>query len=175
MTTNHKRVTVRRPRAAACAALAAGPLVVGAAALLATPSVATAATQGKPLVHMAKVAKYGEILENSAGLPLYMDTANKPGKWACTGSCLTAWPPLTLPKGTTKVKAAAGVTGLGTVKGPSGLQVTWHGKPLYTFVRDSKGKVNGQGIGHVWYVIQVSAKAAKAGSVTSTTAGSSWA
>ena len=30
--------------------------------------------------------------------------------------------------------------------------MTWHGHLLYTFIKDSKDKVNGNGIGKVWYV-----------------------
>jgi hypothetical protein len=66
-----------------------------------------------------------------------------------------------LSNGQSKPVAGKGVTGLGVVKGPSGEQVTWHGKPLYTFVRDSKGKVLGQGIVQdgTWKVAQMVATA----------------
>jgi predicted lipoprotein with Yx(FWY)xxD motif len=125
-------------------------------------------------VKMATVPKLGKILVTGAGLALYYDTANKPGKWACTGTCLTYWPALTLAKGQKAAMAGPGVSGLGTVKGPSGAQVTWKGKPLYTYAADKKGKVTGQGFQHIWFVAQPS-KAATTGSATPTTASGSWA
>ncbi len=151
--------------------------VIGLGALtgVAGPAVASP-TSAKVEVKMASVAKYGQILVNTSGLPLYYDAANKPGKWACTGSCLAAWPPLTLPKSQKAAVAAKGVTGLGTVKSPSGVQVTWHGKALYTFAEDSKGKVTGQGISDFFVAhVSAAAKTATAGGATPTTAAkSSW-
>lgn len=144
---------------AASTALAAGALALVLAAVPG-PASAAAASTGKVTVKEAKVATYGEILEDQAGLALYYDTANKPpSKWACTSTCLTYWPPLVLPKGQKAPVAGKGVTGLGTIKGPSGVQVTWKGKPLYTYAPDKPGQVTGQGIGKVWYVSQL--KAAK--------------
>jgi predicted lipoprotein with Yx(FWY)xxD motif len=152
------------------ASLAAGAVGLGALAGMAAPAVAS--TKAAPVeVKMATVPKYGKILVTSAGLALYYDTANKPGKWACTGGCLTAWPPLVLAKGQTRVMAGPGVTGLSTVKSPSGTQVTWDGKALYTFIRDSKSTVTGQGYQKVWYVAQPKAAA----SSSSSSSGSSWA
>lgn len=154
----------------AVAATGLGALV--AAAGPATANTASVKAAALVKVDMAKVSKYGNILVDQAGYALYYDTANKPGKWACTGKCLGAWPPLTLPKGQAAAVAGAGVSGLGTVKNPSGRQVTWDGKALYTFIRDSKGTVEGQGIGKVWYVARVTATAAS-GMTTTTSAGAS--
>ena len=39
-------------------------------------------------------SKYGKILVDSKGMTLYVDEKDKPGKPACTGACLQAWPPL---------------------------------------------------------------------------------
>ncbi|HYA44928.1 MAG TPA: hypothetical protein VED59_04920 [Acidimicrobiales bacterium] len=153
--------------------------IAAAAVTLGTLAAATPAAQASPSGHVkvsiATAPKLGKILVDQSGLALYYDTANKPGHWACSGGCLTAWPPLVLPKGQTAATAGKGITGLGTVHGPSGLQVTWDGKPLYTYVEDSRGKVLGQGTGGIWYVAQV----AKTAMVTAahgspTTAKSSW-
>jgi predicted lipoprotein with Yx(FWY)xxD motif len=154
-------------RVTCLASLAAATVGLGALAAMGAPALAS--TSAAPVeVKMATVPKYGKILVTSAGLALYYDTANKPGKWACTGGCLTAWPPLVLAKGQTKVMAGPGVTGLSTVKSPSGTQVTWDGKALYTFIRDSKNDVTGQGYQKVWYVAQPKATA-------TSSSGSSWA
>jgi predicted lipoprotein with Yx(FWY)xxD motif len=125
-------------------------------------------TSAKVEVSEAAVAKFGKILIDQKGRALYYDTANKPNHFVCTGDCLTAWPPLVLAKGQTAAEAGKGVTGLGTVRGPSGLQVTWKGKPLYTFIKDTKGTVTGQGVGHVWFVAELSAAVTKAPAPTTT-------
>jgi predicted lipoprotein with Yx(FWY)xxD motif len=161
----------RRSRQAYFAAtLGAGALGLAALAVMGGPASATAVgkastkatTATKVVVDEVSVAKYGKVLVDQKGLALYYDTANKPMHFACTGGCLTAWPPLVLSKGQTAALAGTGVTGLGTVRGPSGLQVTWQGKALYTFAEDTKGTVTGQGIGHVWFVAQPSAATPKA-------------
>jgi predicted lipoprotein with Yx(FWY)xxD motif len=150
---------VRRPRlqllagGAACAALALGTLA-GPAVAAPRPAVTMPATVS---VQSVTVAKYGPILETGKGFALYYDTANKPHTWACTGKCLAAWPPLVLPKGQTKPVVGKGVTGIGTVKSPSGLQVTWDHRPLYTFIKDKAGTVKGEKIAGTWYLAQLQA------------------
>ena len=66
---------------------------------------------------------------------------------ACTGPCTKIWVPLTVPSGTTPSSDNSSVQGkLGTVKDPDGqTQVTFGGKPLYTFVQDSPGQATGDG------------------------------
>ena len=161
---------VRRRGAVARLAAGAGATVLALSALGAAGGTAFAAQKHAKVVHakdqvvvdMASVSKYGKVLVDQKGLALYVDSANKPPKdWPCKGACLTVWPPLVLSNGQSKPVAGKGVTGLGVVKGPSGEQVTWHGKPLYTFVRDSKGKVLGQGIVQdgTWKVAQMVATA----------------
>ena len=136
--------------ALAFAALVQAPT---ANALVRTPNAASMVA-----VKAATVAKYGRILEDQSGLPLYYDTKDDPPHhFACSGDCLTAWPPLVLPKGQSKPEVGKGITGIGTIMSPSGTQVTWDGKLLYTFFRDSKGTVKGQGIGKIWYVVQLAA------------------
>jgi predicted lipoprotein with Yx(FWY)xxD motif len=161
----------RRPRRAYFAAvLGAASLGFAALAVMGGPASASGAgkagtkatTTTKVVVSEVTVAKYGKVLVDQKGLALYYDTANQPMHFACTGDCLTAWPPLVLAKGQTAALAGTGVAGLGTVRGPSGLQVTWQGKALYTFVEDTKGTVMGQGIGHIWFVAQLSAATTKA-------------
>lgn len=158
-----------RAKASVLIATTAGLVTIGAlASPAAQASVRTSSATTTPVeVKLATVAKYGKILVTGTGLALYYNTANKPGKWACTGTCLTFWPALVLAKGQTKVMAGTGVTGLSDVKSPSGMQVTWKGKPLYTFKGDTKGTVKGQGIEKVWFVTQD--KTATTGTPTSGT------
>jgi predicted lipoprotein with Yx(FWY)xxD motif len=128
--------------------------VAGTASAAPTPAAVMAT---KVSVKMVVVSKYGPILETGNGLALYYDTANKPGKWACTGQCLKVWPALVLPKGQTKVDVGKGVTDISTIKGPAGVQVMWDKRPLYTFVKDKAGTIKGQGVAKVWFVAQLQA------------------
>ena len=43
-------------------------------------------------------SKFGKILVDSKGMTLYVDENDKPGKPACTGACLQAWPPVAAPE-----------------------------------------------------------------------------
>ena len=72
-------------------------------------------------------------------------------------SCAAYWPPVT-----GSPKAAPGVTGkLGTIRRPGGgLQATYDGHPLYTYVGDSgPGQARGNNLnlnGGLWYEVRVS-------------------
>ncbi len=110
-------------------------------------------------VKAATVAKYGKILENQKGLPLYYDTADKPPKHLdCTGGCLSAWPPLKA-SGTPKASGSAKASLLGTAKIAGGAkQVTYKGHPLYYFASDSAaGQTTGEG-SNGFYVVSPSGK-----------------
>jgi predicted lipoprotein with Yx(FWY)xxD motif len=88
-------------------------------------------------------------------MTLYMFTNDVKGasSSACTGQCLTAWPPA--------IAAAAppglsGVTGeVGTIDTADGRrQLTLSGWPLHYFAKDTApGAVLGQGVGGIWYVL----------------------
>jgi predicted lipoprotein with Yx(FWY)xxD motif len=141
---------------------------------------------GHVVVTVKTVSKDGAVLFDQNGLALYVDMSDKPPHFACTGGCLTFWPALVLPKGQTTVTAGKGVTGLGTVKSPEGMQVTWRHMPLYTFADDSKGTVHGQGIKQwgTWWaansttartvVPAAGASTAATTKATPTTSSSSW-
>lgn len=134
-----------------------------------------AAASTKVEVKLRKVGKYGKILVDEKGLALYYNTANKPPKhWACTGSCLSSWPALVLPKGQKAAVAGSGVSGLGTIKSSAGVQVTWHGKPLYTYAGDKTGQVKGQGVHGVWFVAQLRPAKSTSHKTTTTTTQSSY-
>jgi predicted lipoprotein with Yx(FWY)xxD motif len=87
------------------------------------------------------------ILVNSAGLTLYTYAKDTSGTSSCTGSCATVWPPLSPGNGTPT--GGTGVTGtLATITRSDGTkQVTYNGKPLYTFQSDgSAGTATGDGV-----------------------------
>jgi len=100
----------------------------------------------------------GTVVVNGQGMTVYVfdkDAANS-GTSACTGPCLTLWPPVKAPAGTPR---ATGVTGtVGTITLPNGTrQLTLNGLPLYTYAADAKpGDTSGQGnqgFGAAWWVV----------------------
>jgi len=94
---------------------------------------------------VVKVAKsrggFKNVLTTTAGVGATLYTTA-----SCTGGCLTAWPPLLMPKGKTVPKGPKGLTGLGTAKLGSRLQVTYKKHRLYTFTGDSGSSVSGNGL-----------------------------
>ena len=94
------------------------------------------------VVSTNKTAKQGTYLVS--GKTLY---TLKPSRTRCGTSCQKIWPPLMLPTGVTTATAGSGVNAakLGTVtRSGRALQVTYDGKPLYYFFKDtSAGKVTG--------------------------------
>ena len=181
-------------RASRARRLAAPALVVGAAVVLATcgssdsstksstsksststSSASTTSTQAAgststAVVKTASDPSLGVILVDAEGKTLYTLT-NGGQAVACTGGCLTAWPPLLLPAGTTTATGAAGVTDLGTTPSGSDQQVTQAGLPLYRFAADTAaGDANGEGVssfGGTWHVVKVNGSSSD--STTSTT------
>ena len=104
----------------------------------------------------------GPVLADAKGFTLYWYAKDTTMTSACTGSCATAWPPVTGRPG-----AAMGVHlvgKFGTIKRASGaLQATYKGRPLYTYAGDSApGQTKGNGLGGTWHVIRVNAKGAVA-------------
>src|SRR5674476_163590 len=115
---------------AATAAPASSPSPAPAATAAASASAPAAA--GGPVVMTATVGTVGTlVVASSNGMTVYTfdkDVANS-GTSACTGGCITKWPALTVPAGSTPV-GGAGVTGkLGTITrtDDGSAQVTYNG------------------------------------------------
>lgn len=131
----------------ATSAAAAAPTTVAAAPPTTASSASAASSATGPTVLMASNSKYGKILTNAKGMTLYTATRDTATTSACTGACLQFWPPLLLSAGESQPVAGPGVSGLGTLMRTQGVQVTYHGKPLYTWANDkSPGQVTGQGV-----------------------------
>jgi predicted lipoprotein with Yx(FWY)xxD motif len=117
---------------------------VGIAILILMPGLeaaeaATPAGHGAVVVQVVNRSPVGNMLATTGGASLYIHPSG-----ACTGSCLSVWPPLLMPAGKTKPKGAQCLT---TVSTASGLQVSYHNQPLYTFTSDSGTSLNGNGVG----------------------------
>jgi predicted lipoprotein with Yx(FWY)xxD motif len=130
-------------------ALTVASLAVGVA-------VSQAARPSKRVASKAENPTLGKaVLTTTKGQTLYSLSAEKNGRFICTGSCLSVWHPLRVPSG----KHPTGPVELGTIERPEGgTQVTYRGKPLYRFSGDSKsGDANGEGIKDVgtWHAATV--------------------
>jgi predicted lipoprotein with Yx(FWY)xxD motif len=135
-------------------------LVCAAVVALLVPAMSNAAPAGRQVAKQAENATLGRtILTTTRGRTLYSLSVETHGRFVCTGACTSTWRPLLLPAGAKPV----GPVRLGTVQRPDGrIQVTFKGRPLYSFYGDSKaGQVNGEGIKDVgtWHAAVI-AKAA---------------
>ncbi len=129
---------IRRPRHLSIAVFAAIAVLV----LVSLFSSIASAQTSKRVVKEAHALGH-TVLTNNQGLTLYSLSVEKHGHFICTGTCVSTWIPLLVRPG---VKPT-GPVALGTVKRPNGKrQVTFNGRPLYTFDGDSrKGEANGEG------------------------------
>src|SRR5215469_3709190 len=116
-------------------AAATAGIAASAQAQIRPASAGTSAT----VVKEAMRTGFGLMLVTpSTGMALY----EHPGG-PCSASCRSIWPPLLMPKGTTKPK---GAPCLATAKLGTKLQVTYHGQRLYTFTGDTGHSVKGNGL-----------------------------
>jgi predicted lipoprotein with Yx(FWY)xxD motif len=152
----------RRARAQSAVSLVVGGVSAVSVAALALLGVAVVSAPGSPgaanVGATLKTAKIGgvNVLTNADGLTLYWFAPDTSTSSTCTGSCAAYWPPVA-----GAPTAGRGVTGrLGTIKRPGGgLQATYDGHPLYTYVGDSHpGQANGNDLdlnGGFWYDIRI--------------------
>ena len=147
---------------------AAGALAVVAAVLLGGALAAAGGTPAPPAgAPVAGGAAGGaflgtqmvggvKVLTDSSGHTLYWFAPDTSGKSTCYGSCAQYWPPVSGP-----AHAGNGITGtLGTTQRTGGgLQETYNGQPLYTYIGDSgPGQANGNNLnlnGGRWHEVVV--------------------
>ncbi len=105
-------------------------------ALALAPSLAGAArVTHRHVVKVATIKGYGRVLETLSGRVLYTYGHDGRNRSRCTGSCLAIWPALEVPAHT----VPTGTAGLGVFSRAQGVfQVTFRGRPLYTFVSDTR-------------------------------------
>jgi predicted lipoprotein with Yx(FWY)xxD motif len=134
MKTTHRE----RVRRAPMAAVVAASVAAGTAAIL--PATAADGANSQVKVSAQTVGKMGKVLFSN-GKALYVLAGGK----KCNSACLKVWPALTVSSGA-KASAGSGVqkSKLGVTTDSTGAhQVTYGGKPVYSFVGDSKGTVKG--------------------------------
>lgn len=120
------------------------PIVFAAASLV----VASAAFAAPP-TKTGTTAK-GAVLTDAKGMTLYTFDKDEGGKSNCNGECAKAWPPAMA------MESDKPVGDLTIIKRDDGsLQWADDGKPLYTFVKDTKpGDVTGDNFKDVWHVVK---------------------
>lgn len=98
-------------------------------------------------VSVKSASGVGKVLADGSGKTLYFSDEEKSGKIACLNTCTSFWKPLTVASNRVMGPSALSQK-LGTMKRPDDgkLQVTFQGRPLYTFKLDmSNGDVKGNG------------------------------
>lgn len=107
----------------------------------------SSASSGKAMtVSAGEVSGLGTVLVDSEGLTVYEFAKDKGSTSSCYGACARNWPPvLTEAKPSGEGELASQ---LGTTRRNDGTtQVTFAGRPLYTYAGDSAaGEANGNGL-----------------------------
>lgn len=130
----------------------AGAGLASVAALGAGVGTAHGASTGTK-VKLAHRGSYGKVLVTAAGRSLYDFSKDTRNKSHCNLTCRIYWKPLS-----TSGRPVAGVGVKQRLLGrTSAHQVTYNGKPLYTYVGDTRsGQTKGEGSpasGGYWYLV----------------------
>ncbi|MBZ9784307.1 hypothetical protein K9857_22490 [Pseudomonas sp. REP124] len=94
------------------------------------------------------------MMVDHKGMTLYTFDKDSGGKSMCNDECAKNWPPMMAP-------ADAKAEGKWTVikRDDGHMQYAYDGKPLYTFVKDTKpGDMTGDKMKDVWHVVHESQK-----------------
>jgi predicted lipoprotein with Yx(FWY)xxD motif len=138
-------------------------LVVSACGASSSPSGTSAASPpgssaASPMTITATQTSLGSVLSGPSGKTVYTLLSAQGMPLPCTGSCLSAWPPVSATTGSSP-HAGSGVSATLAIDA-SVMQVTADGAPIYYFSGDSAaGQVNGQGLksfGGIWHAVQTS-------------------
>ncbi|HEY1285020.1 MAG TPA: hypothetical protein VGF04_02935 [Solirubrobacterales bacterium] len=99
----------------------------------------------KGVVSAQEIGGAGTVLIDSSGQALYASDLEANGKVLCTEACNSFWEPLAAEGKPTSGDSS--LTGkLGTIERPDGSkQVSFEGKPLYTFTQEGPEEVTGDG------------------------------
>ena len=130
---------------------------------------APAAARGA-VITARQVSGVGTVLADQAGKTIYSPEQEATRKILCTSSCLSFWFPVTVTSAHVP-RHAGGIDGvLGTIRRPDDgkIQLTYNGKPLYTFRLDrSPGQDHGNnfrdsfgGTSFTWQAVTTTGSAA---------------
>jgi predicted lipoprotein with Yx(FWY)xxD motif len=112
----------------------------------------------------------GTVLTNSSGLTLYYFLPEKNSTiGACTGGCLTTWPPLVVTGTPTYASGASGTLETVSVmlNGAAVTEDTYNCWPLHTFASyTSAGQTTGQGVAGMWFAAMPSTTSNSTGTTT---------
>jgi len=113
-----------------------------------SPSATSADSSTVPAVNNAVLltktsSSLGQYLTDPSGKALYTYGGDSAGVSNCTGNCLATWPAY-VDSGSTS-NLPSGVSTI-TRKDNGKVQFTYNGMPLYYFVADILGHVNGNGV-----------------------------
>ncbi len=108
-------------------------------------------------IRVSTAANGIKYLTDSMGMTLYYYTKDTDGQSTCYGNCANAWPIFYAPS----ISVPSGIEGadFGTITRNDGTkQTTYKGWPLYYWFKDKKpGDMTGEGVGNVWYILEVPA------------------
>lgn len=130
------------------------------------PSKTSAAGAGAATVAAAGNPELGMVLVDAEGFTVYNFDKDRGTTSSCYGACAEFWPPVTTEGAPTSGEGAVS-SKLGTTKRKDGtVQVTYAGRPLYTFSEDSQpGEANGNGLsvfGAEWHALDQNGSAVAA-------------
>lgn len=95
------------------------------------------------------LSKSDGMLVDAKGMTVYIYDKDSDGKSACTGRCAENWPPVLAGSGTPRAPYST------VTREDGSKQLTYKGKPLYTFVKDKKpGDKEGDRAMNVWHVVR---------------------
>jgi len=91
----------------------------------------------------------GKVLTDEKGMTLYIFDKDSGGKSACVEACAKNWPPL-MASGNAKAEGSYTII----VRDDGSKQWAYKGKPLYTWVKDTKpGDITGDGVANnAWHI-----------------------
>jgi predicted lipoprotein with Yx(FWY)xxD motif len=130
-----------------------------------------AASEAGSTISVESLGDAGEVLVDEQGAALYTNDRDTASKIACTGECTSIWVPVSAQNGAPTSDDSSVEGKLETIDRPDGTrQVTFDGKPLYSFVEDGPGAVTGDGLADsfggtefVWTVARTSGGSAEPG------------
>jgi predicted lipoprotein with Yx(FWY)xxD motif len=112
---------------------------------------------------IAADSKFGTMLYDATGQPIYLFDAEETSRPMCYDECAEAWPPV-LTKGEPQAKGAVRSDLLGTTRrSDDSTQVTYAGHPLYFYAHEGKYQVLCHDVtefGGTWLVVQPDGTAA---------------